>query len=71
MLKIIYIYIYKRSDNRTVNNTSNTYKHINQYSTDVFHNYKVKNNVKKSYLTFLMMLLFISIIPLTLMILTM
>ena len=33
--------IYKRSDNRTSNNTNNTNKHINQYSTDAFNNYNV------------------------------
>ena len=30
--------LYKRSENRTFNNTNNIYKHINQYSTDVFNN---------------------------------
>ena len=31
--------IYKIYDNRVFNNTNNTYKHVNQYSTDVFNNY--------------------------------
>ena len=31
----------KRSDNITFDNTSNVYKHINQYSTDVFNNYNI------------------------------
>ena len=30
--------MYKKQDNITFNNTSNIYKHINQYSTDVFNN---------------------------------
>ena len=37
MLKIIY----KKQDSRTSNKTNNVYKHINQYSTDVFNNYKI------------------------------
>ena len=37
MLKITY----KIYDNRTLNNTNNMYKHINQYSTDVFNNYTI------------------------------
>ena len=43
--------IYKRSDNRTSNNTSNTHKHIDKYSTDAFNNYKVSkaHNLKKTY----------------------
>ena len=43
--------LYKRSDNRTFNNTSNIPKHINQYPTDVFNNYKINktHNVKKTY----------------------
>ena len=46
--------IYKIYDNRTFNNTSNIYKHINQYSTDVFNNYRANNtpNVKKPYSIF-------------------
>ena len=36
--------LYKRSDNITSNNTSNIYKHINQYSTDVFNNYRINKN---------------------------
>ena len=35
--------LYKKQGNRTFNNTNNIYKHINQYSTDVFNNYKIKN----------------------------
>ena len=35
------IYIYKKQDSRTFNNTKTIYKHINQYSTDVFNNYKI------------------------------
>ena len=42
--------LYKRSDNRTFNNTSNIYKHINQYSTDVF-------TIRKHNVILLMMLL--------------
>ena len=46
MLKINY----KKQDSRTSNNTNNIYKHINQYPTDVFNNYKVykTHNVKKT-----------------------
>ena len=46
--------MYKRSDNRIFNNTNDTYKHINQYSTDVFNNYKIykTHNVKKTYYNF-------------------
>ena len=42
--------LYKRPDNRTFDNTNNMYKHINQYSTDVFNNYKMNktHNVKKT-----------------------
>ena len=49
MLKIIYIY--KKQASRTFNNTNNIYKHINQYLTDVFNNYKINktHNVKKTY----------------------
>ena len=62
--------IYKRYDNRTCNNTNNIYKHINQYSTDVFNNYKINktHNVKKTYYMVSLMVLLISTIPLTLMI---
>ena len=35
---------YKKQDNITFNSTNNTYKHINQYSTDVFNNYKINKN---------------------------
>ena len=55
MLKIVYIYIYiyvyKKQDNITLNNTSNIYNYTNQYSTDVFNNYKINktHNVKKTY----------------------
>ena len=46
--------LYKRSDNRTFNNTNNVYKHINQYSTDVFNNYKINrtHSLKKTYYNF-------------------
>ena len=42
--------LYKEQDNRTFNGTSNIYKHINQYSTDVFNSHKVNktHNVKKA-----------------------
>ena len=47
--------LYKRSDNRTFNNTNNTYKHITQYTTDVFNNNKTNktHNVKKTYYNFI------------------
>ena len=66
----IYIYIYKKQDNRTFNNTNTIYKHINQYSTDVFNNYKINKtrNVKKTHYNYNTMFLLISITPLTLMI---
>ena len=43
--------LYKKQGNRTFNDTSNIYTHINQYSTDVFNNYKINetHNVKKTY----------------------
>ena len=43
--------LYKRSDNITFNNTNNIYKHMDQYSTDVFNTYKINklHNVKKTY----------------------
>ena len=43
--------LYKQRDSSTFNNTGSIYKHINQYSTDVFNNYKINNtqNVKKTY----------------------
>ena len=43
--------LYKKQDSRTFNNANNIYKHINQYSTDVFNNYKIHktHNVKKTY----------------------
>ena len=46
--------LFKRSDNRTFNNTNNIYKHINQYSTDVFTNYKINktHNVQKTFYIF-------------------
>ena len=46
--------IYKRSGNRTFNNTNNTFKHINQYATDVFNNLKINktHGVKKTYYNF-------------------
>ena len=42
--------LYKRPDNRISNNTNTMYKHINQYSTDATHNYKINktHNVKKT-----------------------
>ena len=42
--------LYKKQDSRTSNNTNNIYKHINQYSADVFNNYKINktHNVKKT-----------------------
>ena len=54
MLKIIYIYIYISSDNRTFNNTNNIYQHINQYSIYVVNNYKIHktHSVKKTYYKF-------------------
>ena len=47
MLTIIYI---KDLINRTFNDTGNIYKHIKQYSTDSFYNYKINktHNVKKA-----------------------
>ena len=46
--------LYKRPDNRTFNNAANRYKHINQYSTDVFNNYRINRTptVKKTYYIF-------------------
>ena len=45
--------LYKRSDNRVFNNTNSKYKHMNQYSTDAFKNYKIKRrNVKNAYYMF-------------------
>ena len=35
--------LYKKQGSRTFNNTNNIYKHINQYSTDVFNNYRIKH----------------------------
>ena len=42
--------LYKKRGNRTFNNTNNIYKHINQYSTDLFNNCKVNkaHDVKKT-----------------------
>ena len=34
---------YKKHDNRTFNKTNNIHKHINQYATDEFNNYEIKN----------------------------
>ena len=34
----------KRSGNIAFNNTNNIYKHLKQYSTDVFNNYKINKN---------------------------
>ena len=39
--------LYKRHDNRVFNNTNNIYKHINQYATDAFNNYKITNSICK------------------------
>ena len=41
----------KKQDSRTFNNTGHVYKHINQYSTDVFNNYKINktHSVNKTY----------------------
>ena len=41
----------KKQDSITCNNTNNIYKHINQYSTDVFNNCKINktHHVKKTY----------------------
>ena len=66
--------LYKRSGNRTFNNTDNIYKHTNQYSADVFDNSKMNktHNVKKThFLLLLMVLLLIRIIPLARMVHTM
>ena len=43
--------LYNKQDKITFNNTSNIYKHINQYSTDVFDNCKINetHDVKKTY----------------------
>ena len=43
--------LYKKQDSRTFNDTDNIHKHINQYSTDVFNNYKINktHSVKKTY----------------------
>ena len=61
--------LYKKQDNRTFNNTDNRHKHINQYSTDVFNNYKINktHNVKKTYYNSNNGVLLISITPVTLM----
>ena len=57
MLKIIYIYIYiyKRSDNRTFNNTSNMYNNISQYTIYVVNICRINkvSNLKKSYHNFI------------------
>lgn len=47
--------LYKKYDNRTFNNTNNTYKHINNYNNDVTNNYKINkiNNTKKTYYNFI------------------
>ena len=46
--------IYKRSDGRTFNNTSNLYKHINNYSNYATDNYMINkiSNVKKTHYNF-------------------
>ena len=50
--QIVYVEsnLYKRFGHRTFNSTNNIYKHINQYSTDVFNNYKINktHHVKKT-----------------------
>ena len=47
--------LYKRFDNIMFNNTRSMYKHINQYPTDVFNNYKINktHNVKKTCYNFI------------------
>ena len=63
--------LYKKQDNRTCNNTNNMYKHINQYSTDVFNNYKINKtqHVTKTQYNFNNgVFLLINITPLTLMV---
>ena len=37
--------LYKKQDSITFNNTTNIYKHINQYSTDVFNNCKIIKHI--------------------------
>ena len=46
--------LYKRSDNRTFNNTNDISKNINQYTTDVVNNYKTNkvSNLKNSHYNF-------------------
>ena len=46
--------MHKKQYTRTCNNTNNIYKHINQYSTDVFNNYKITktHNAKNTYYNF-------------------
>ena len=63
--------LYKRYDNRTLNNTHNISKTINQYTADVVNTYKTNrvSNLKKAYYNLLMVLL-IHIIPYTLMIIS-
>ena len=60
----------KRYDNRTFNSTSNIFKHINQYSTDVFNNYKINktHNVQETCYNYNNDVLLMNITPLTLMI---
>ena len=43
--------LYKKYDNRTINETENITKHMNNYSNDVTHNYKINkiNNVNTTY----------------------
>ena len=61
---------YKRSDNRTLNGTSNIYDNINQYATDVVHGYKNNKvlNLKICIVILLMMSLLINITPYTLLV---
>ena len=62
--------LYKEQGNRTFNNTGNMYKHINQYSTDVFNSFKISKThiVKKHIVILITMFLLIKVTPLTLMV---
>ena len=37
--------LYKKSDNRTFNNTNNIYKNINQNNTEIVNNYKINKRL--------------------------
>ena len=65
--------LYKRSGNRTFNNTDNISKNRNQYATDVVNDYKTNkvSNLKGNVIILLTMLLFINVVPYTLMIVSM